>query len=209
MSSPATICALGAGRMGRGIAHAFAYAGHPVQLVDLKSRDASATRALEASAMAEIRGNLETLASLGAGDGKHIDAVMARIEFVPRGEAGSRLTQADVVFEGVPEVMSAKQEAFEFADRYLREDAIVASTTSTFLSTEVAQLVARPSHFLNAHWLNPAYLIPLVELSPHGGTATTTVDDLKQLLESIGKKPVVCGPAPGIHRSATTGPAHE
>ena len=58
MTGQATICALGAGRMGQGIAHAFAYAGHPVQLVDLKPRDASESRALQNQALGEIRDEL-------------------------------------------------------------------------------------------------------------------------------------------------------
>jgi len=90
---------------------------------------------------------------------------------VARDAAAAALADADFVFEGVPEVMEAKREALEFACGYLRPDAIVASTTSTFLVTEVAAHVARPAQFLNAHWLNPAYIIPLVELSPHEGTA--------------------------------------
>jgi len=56
------IAALGAGRMGRGIAHAFAYAGHPVTLLDLKARPTDAADALEREARAEIEGNLKLLA---------------------------------------------------------------------------------------------------------------------------------------------------
>ncbi len=197
MTQRETICALGAGRMGRGIAHAFAYAGHPVQLVDLKPRSRSAADQLQQQAHAEIRQNLATLVSLGAWDGAAMDAVMARIRFVPFEAAKEHLAESDIVFEGVPEVMQAKQAAFELAGAYLRNDAIVASTTSTFLSTELAKHIPNPERFLNAHWLNPAYLIPLVELSPHQGTATAVVNRLKTLLERIGKTPVTCAPIAG------------
>ncbi len=50
---------------------------------------------------------------------------------------------------------------------------------------------------MNAHWLNPAYLVPLVELSPAGQTADETIDKLKAMLDSVGKIPVVCKPSPG------------
>jgi 3-hydroxybutyryl-CoA dehydrogenase len=50
---------------------------------------------------------------------------------------------------------------------------------------------------VNAHWLNPAYIIPLVELSSHAGTAPEVVSRLRALLEDIGKVAVLCGPAPG------------
>jgi 3-hydroxybutyryl-CoA dehydrogenase len=102
------------------------------------------------------------------------------------------------VFEGVPEVLDAKRAAFEWACPHLRADAILASTTSTMLSTQLAGFVTRPERFLNAHWLNPAYLVPLVELSPHLGTAPAVVSSMRQLLESIGKVPVVCAAAPGF-----------
>ncbi|HEU4925169.1 MAG TPA: 3-hydroxyacyl-CoA dehydrogenase NAD-binding domain-containing protein, partial [Burkholderiales bacterium] len=112
--------------------------------------------------------------------------------------AKKALAEVDVLFEGVPEVLEAKRAAFAFAGEHLRADAIVASTTSTMLSTELAALVARPKRFLNCHWLNPAYLIPLVELSPHAGTDPAVTGRMKRLLEAIGKKPVVCKAAPGF-----------
>ena len=62
----------------------------------------------------------------------------------------------------------------------------------------LAPLIAHPERFLNAHWLNPAYLVPLVELSPHPGTDAGVLARAKALLESIGKVPVVCAPAPGF-----------
>src|SRR3990172_8926002 len=99
---------------------------------------------------------------------------------------------------GGGEVREAKGAGFEFACAHLREDAIVASTTSTMLSTELSGLVPRPERFLNCHWLNPAYLIPLVELSPHAGTAREVTERMKRVLEAIGKKPVVCAAAPGF-----------
>ena len=124
--------------------------------------------------------------------------ILARIRIVPRGEAPAALARADVVFEGVPEVLDAKRAAFEWACGHLRADAIVASTTSTMLSTQLAGFVTHPERFLNAHWLNPAYLVPLVELSPHPGTAPAIVARMKTLLEAIGKVPVICADAPGF-----------
>ena len=55
----------------------------------------------------------------------------------------------------------------------------------------------RPERFLNAHWLNPAYVIPVVELSTHAGTDPTVLARTKALMESIGELPVVCAPTPG------------
>ena len=57
--------------------------------------------------------------------------------------------------------------------------------------------LGRPERFLNMHWLNPAYVIPVVELSCHPGTDAAVLERTKQLMEQIGKLPVVCGATPG------------
>lgn len=93
--------------------------------------------------------------------------------------------------------MEAKAEALAFACAALADDAIVASTSSSFLSTALAAMVTNPSRFLNAHWLNPAHLIPLVEVSPHPGTDPAVTQRLQDRLARIGKTPVLCGPSPG------------
>ena len=198
MSRLPLIGSLGAGRMGRGIAHAFAYAGHEVLLIDGKPREAQAAARLKDEALAEIRASLDALADLEVLESRDVPNIAGRVRFVPFDGAPSALAKVDVLFEGVPELLDAKRAALRFAGAHLRADAIVASTTSTMLSTELASLVARPERFLNCHWLNPAYLIPLVELSPHAGTERAVTERMKRLLEAIGKKPVVCKAAPGF-----------
>ncbi len=198
MSALPIIGSLGAGRMGRGIAHAFAYAGHDVVLIDGKPRHAQASLNLETEAKSEIRASLAALAELGAFKAEELEEIVARVRFVPYAEAPRALAEVDVLFEGVPEVLETKRAAFALAGAHLRPDAIVASTTSTMLSTQLAGLIAAPERFLNCHWLNPAYLIPLVELSPHEGTDPAVLERMKRLLEAIGKKPVVCKAAPGF-----------
>jgi 3-hydroxybutyryl-CoA dehydrogenase len=193
---PAVAC-IGAGRMGRGMAHAFAYAGHTVVLVDGKSRSGDEFAALKSAALAEVRGTLGMLADLGQFDVAAVDTLMARIRVVARDDARTALRDVRFVFEGVPETAEAKRAALDFVDNVAAPDAIVASTTSTFLSTTLAAMTARPQRFLNAHWLNPAYLVPLVEVSPHAGTERSATDALLALLTSIGKVPVECKASPG------------
>jgi 3-hydroxybutyryl-CoA dehydrogenase len=190
------IAAVGAGRMGRGIAVAFAYAGCEVDLLDLKPRDATAFAALAKSVGEEVRGTLAMLAELGMFDAALVDVLAARVRVLPAAQAGA-LARADVIFEGVPETLDAKREAFAIVSREARPDAIVASTTSTILADDLQGFVAPPERFLNAHWLNPAFLVPLVELSPGAQTDPDATARLKALLERAGKVPVVCKAAPG------------
>jgi 3-hydroxybutyryl-CoA dehydrogenase len=193
----ARFVAVGAGRMGRGIATSFAYAGHRIALVDLRRRSSEAWDALRQEAQAEIRASLEGLVRLGALAAGQVDAIAARVELVDAASAPAALAQAELVFEGVPETLEAKREAFAQISRHCAEDAILTSTTSSILVTQLAELVRRPERFLNMHWLNPAYLIPVVELSTHPGTSGEVLARTRALMQSIGKLPVVCGPAPG------------
>ncbi|HEY5634849.1 MAG TPA: 3-hydroxybutyryl-CoA dehydrogenase [Burkholderiaceae bacterium] len=192
-----TVAALGAGRMGRGIATAFAYAGHEVLLIDVKERPAAQAAELERAALAEIDTALGAMSRWGAFDDALRPAILQRVRFAARDQAPAALARADVVFEGVPEVIDAKRDAFAFASPHLRAGTLLASTTSTFLVTQLAAFAPDPERFLNAHWLNPAHLIPLVELSAHPGTAKEASRAMTSLLERIGKVPVMCAPAPG------------
>jgi 3-hydroxybutyryl-CoA dehydrogenase len=195
---PLCVAAWGAGRMGRGIAHTFAFAGHNVLVFDSKSRDAVAEAKLKAEFFAEIRSNLLGLVQLKVMAEPQVEQTISRIEYVPNSQAQERLIEASIIFEGVPEVLSAKQVALEFLSEHVGAKCVIASTTSTMLSTELAAWVKAPERFLNAHWLNPAYLIPLVEVSPHEGTSMLVIEQLQVLLKCIGKRPVLCKPAPGF-----------
>ena len=198
MTKLPVVGALGAGRMGRGIAHVFAYAGHHVWLIDTKARSAAEVERLARDALAEIDSALAMLCALGAFEDAQRPQILGRIRFAGRDAADRALAECDVVFEGVPEVIDTKAQALAFACAKMRDDAILASTTSTILVTQLAAMVTRPERFLNAHWLNPAYIVPLVELSPHPLTDAAVLSRLKGLLEAIGKVPVVCAPAPGF-----------
>jgi 3-hydroxybutyryl-CoA dehydrogenase len=198
MSAAATpIAAAGAGRMGRGIALAFAWGGYEVALVDLKPRDAAESEQLGREAMDEMAASLASLAELGAATDEAIARVLARIRVVPEKLAAAALAAAEVVFECVTETPEAKRDALARISSLARPDAILASTTSTMLVTDLVPLTTHPERLLNAHWLNPAYLIPLVELSAHPGTASEVVSRMRALLEDIGKVPVLCAAAPG------------
>ncbi len=126
-----------------------------------------------------------------------IDPVLAGVNCYSIDQCSTILPDSDIIFEGVPETLEAKRSAFELISHNARPDAIIASTTSTILSDELQGFVSHPGRFLNAHWLNPAFLVPLVELSPGEKTDEETTDRPKELLERIGKVPVVCSASPG------------
>ena len=192
------ILAAGAGRMGRGIAHMFAYAGYPVTLLDVKERDGKGYSQLVDTALAEVETNLVFLSELGHITTVQVKKVLELIQVRPLASAAGELAAADIVIEGVPETRDAKKYALELIGAHARDDAIVTSTTSSMLVTELKQWVKRPERFLNTHFLNPAYLIPLVEVSPSPDTVESVVKDVIALFEAIGKVPVRCSASPGM-----------
>ena len=192
------VACLGAGRMGRGIAVAFAYAGHAVTMIDVKARSAEQFAALQAEALDEVRKTLASLARFGLLTDEDADAVVSRVAVAPAQDMASALAEAGIVFEGVPEVVDLKREVLGQASRCAGPEVIIASTTSTILVDDISGAVERPERFLNVHWLNPAYLIPLVEISPGAATDPAVTAKVKILLEGIGKVPVVCAATPGF-----------
>src|SRR2546430_2892153 len=198
MTARPAIACLGAGRMGRGIAVAFAYAGHDVTLIDVKARPAEQFEKLRAEALDEIRKTLASLARFDLLKETEVEAVIAKVSVAPSQQSAAALAGAGIVFEGVPEVVDLKREVLAVASRSVQPEVIIASTTSTILVDDLSGAVEHPGRFLNVHWLNPAYLIPLVEISPGKATDPDIITRVKTLLEGIGKVPVVCAATPGF-----------
>lgn len=187
----------GAGRMGRGLAHVFAWAGWQVSLIDARDRPAPEARSLLDAARKEVSLSLDLMAEFSGLSAVDARTVASRIDYLPRDEMKGPLSEAELVMEGVPETLTAKEAALGEISA-MSADAIIASTTSTILSTELARFVRAPERFLNAHWLNPAYLIPLVEVSPHDGTSEEVTTRLIDWLTGMGKEPVRCAASPGF-----------
>lgn len=191
------IVILGAGRMGRGIAQAYAAAGEAITLCDVKSRpDDDAARVL-LEAASEIEADLTFLASIGVGSGAAVPDAMNRITFAKREEAEETLSTADIVFEGVPETQEAKAELFAWACKRSPINAVMSSTSSTMSVSDLAALGTHPERFVNGHWLNPAMLMPLVEVARSSSSSDQAVGTLTASLKAIGKHPIVMKDTPG------------
>jgi|TARA_A100001391_G_scaffold205465_1_gene207531 3-hydroxybutyryl-CoA dehydrogenase len=194
----ASIVAVGAGRMGRGIAMAYAIRGQRVTVVDFKPREASQFQALHHDIDQELNTALRQLADLDLFEVAQIDVIRQRIQVVDLAHAGQALETAGIIYEGVPETLDAKRDALNRICKDAPGTAIIASTTSTMLASELAGMVSCPERFMNAHWLNPAYVIPLVEISAHDQTSPQALAALKESLTGIGKVPVQCACSPGF-----------
>jgi 3-hydroxybutyryl-CoA dehydrogenase len=189
------VAVLGPGRIGRQIAIAFAVGGCRVRLVDLKERTASEATAVFDDARREIARDLALMAEeeviLRAG----VDATLARIT----DHAGlDGLRGVGFVQEALPELIDLKRETFQRLGAAIDDDAIVACGSSTISPKHLVDSVKGPERFVGTHWLNPAHIIPLVEVVAGPGTSERTVERTLKLLEGLGKTPVRCGDSPGF-----------
>ncbi|HYB43636.1 MAG TPA: 3-hydroxyacyl-CoA dehydrogenase NAD-binding domain-containing protein [Candidatus Methylomirabilis sp.] len=190
-----SVAVLGAGRIGRQIALCFSLGGHPVRLLDLKPRPAEESAAILEEARREIARDLDLMAEEGVIAPADARAALERIE-ARAGLAG--VESCTFVQEALPEILELKRETFSRIAPTVHPDAILASTSSTISPSHMADAVRHPERFLVVHWLNPAHIIPLVEVVPGPLTAAVTVDRAMALLEELGKVPVRCGDSPGF-----------
>jgi 3-hydroxybutyryl-CoA dehydrogenase len=194
--TPDRIAVLGAGRIGRQIALAFALGGCRVRLLDLKDGRAAADaeRVLD-DASREIARDLRLMVEEAVIGEPESAATQARLE---TGVGLEGLGECDFVQEALPESVALKRETLARLGPVLARDAIVASGSSTISPSHVADALAGPERFLVVHWLNPAHIIPLVDVVPGPLTSRATVERTLALLERLGKVPVKCKDSPGF-----------
>jgi 3-hydroxybutyryl-CoA dehydrogenase len=190
-----TVAVLGAGRIGRQIALTFALGGCRVVLVDLKDRSVADSELVLADARREIARDLALMAEEGVIAEADAPPALERIEErIGLGDLGA----CAFVQEALPESVELKRATFTRLSEVISADAIVASASSTISPSHLADAVARPERFLVAHWLNPAHIIPLVEVVPGPRTAAKTIETTLRVLERLGKTPVRCADSPGF-----------
>jgi 3-hydroxybutyryl-CoA dehydrogenase len=189
------VAVLGPGRIGRQIALAFALGGARVVLVDLKTRSVAEAERVLADARTEIARDARLMVEESVITEPDEAAALARIEDrVGLGDLGD----CTFVQEALPESVELKRETFKRLAGRIGPAAVVASTSSTISPSHLADAVDRPERFLVAHWLNPAHIIPLVEVVPGPRTAPETVQTTLERLEQLGKVPVHCNDSPGF-----------
>src|SRR5262249_2396955 len=184
-----------AGRIGRQIALAFALGGCHVRLRDVKSRPAADAEAALADARREIERDLGLMVDETVI--KPIEAAEA-LARVATGVGLDGLEACEFVQEALPELVDVKRAAFGALRGRVSDDALIASASSTISPRHLADAVPGPERFLVAHWLNPAHVIPLVEVVPGAATSGAVVDRTIRFLTRLGKTPVRCGDAPGF-----------
>jgi len=188
LSSLEKTTVVGAGTMGHGIALVFTLNGYQTHLVDIN------TKIIE-KAISEMKNNVQTLLDLGIIDNKKADSALKLVKGTTEIEIAK---DADFVVEAVPERIELKKQVFRKLDGICPKNTILASNTSTLSISEIAQGTNRPDKVIGTHWMNPPYIIPLVEVIRGDETSDSTVDVAINILKKMGKEPVVCKDVPGF-----------
>jgi 3-hydroxybutyryl-CoA dehydrogenase len=183
------VAAIGAGTMGRGIAHAASLGGFRVTLQDVDSG------VLEI-ALEEVQKEIQSAVERDRLDEGEMREGLKRIGTTESLEEA--VEEADLIIEAVPEEMELKLEIFGRLDKLCPERAVLATNTSTMSPTEIAAATNCPERCIAMHFFNPAHKMKLVELVRGLETADETLETARNVAERMGKETVEVEEFPGF-----------
>ena len=178
----------GAGQMGAGIVQVSAVAGLDVVMIDVADEFIQ-------RGMAGIEKGLGRLVEKGRMEAAARDAALARITTSTDMAAGA---DADLLVEAAPEIMAVKEELFTRAAATLRDDAIIATNTSSLPVSRLAAFVTNPARFVGIHFFNPVPMMALVEVVRGELTGDATLAAARAYAEAVGKTPITVTDSPGF-----------
>jgi len=175
------VAVVGSGTMGHGIAQVFALSGYNVMLYDIDD-------VILQKAVALIDSHLDSFIENGLATTEAKQQALSQIKTTT--DLAKAVSEANIVLEAVSEILSVKQEIFHNIEEVCRQGTILASNTATFLISDIGKLCQRQDRHIIAHWFNPPYIVPLVEVVKGPKTSVETMERTYALLDKVGKKPV-------------------
>jgi len=179
---------VGAGQMGQGIAQVAAQAGVDVTIVDAAPDFAIA-------GVGKIKKQLDRLVEKGKMDAAARDATMGHLT---AGKTHADFADCDVVIEAAPEKEELKLAIFKSLGEVCKDEAILASNTSSISITKIAAASGRPAQVIGMHFMNPVPLMKLVEIVRGLPTSQATVDTVTELAKRFGKQTIGARDIPGF-----------
>ncbi|WP_139920810.1 3-hydroxyacyl-CoA dehydrogenase NAD-binding domain-containing protein [Hymenobacter sp. DG01] len=179
---------IGSGAMGAGIAQVVATAGHTVRLLDQN------TQALQRAGQS-IQSSLNKLAEKGKLTVEAAAEVFNRLHLT---EDIGTFNDCGLVLEAIVEDLGVKQQLFREAEMLVSEDCILASNTSSLSIASIASACQKPERFIGIHFFNPAPIMQLVEVIPAVQTRAGLAEQVRDLVQSWGKLPVLAKDTPGF-----------
>lgn len=179
---------IGGGAMGSGIAQVFAQSGHPVVLYDTYQE------ALDRSKQ-NLAKTFDKLVAKEKYTAEQALAIQANIEYASSLDAFS---SADLIIEAIIENLEIKKSVFKQVEAIVSENCIIASNTSSLSIASIASACTKPERVIGIHFFNPAPLMALVEIIPAVQTQEGLAEEIKTLVQSVGKLPVITKDTPGF-----------
>lgn len=178
-----TISVIGAGTMGHGIAHVFSRHGYKVSLYEPFD-------AVRETAMQKIREELQFMVDEDYITAAEMEHAIQNITL--HSDLNEAAKDADYVIEACPEKMELKQELFRQLDQICPAHTVFATNTSSLKLSEMTQDLPeeRRKRCMVSHWYNPAYLLPIAELSKFGNMDEAVFNEVYDLYVKCGKQPV-------------------
>lgn len=179
---------IGAGTMGGGIAQVAAQSGYEVVLEDVNEEYVRA-------GFAKIKERLEKRVGEGKLENSEKERILSNIKTTTSLE---NFRNAHMIIEAVIEKEDMKKQIFKELDNICPEETVFASNTSSISITRLAQVTQRPERFAGMHFMNPAFVMKLVEVVSGLRTSQETVGIITAVTEKMGKVPVVVNDSPGF-----------
>lgn len=181
------VSVVGAGVMGMGISQALAQKGFSVTVRDV-SEDI-----LERN-LGKTQKNLQSLVEREKMTADEAKEVLTRIRTTTKMQD---VTDVDLVIEAVFENMEVKKQVFAELDKLCPAHTILATNTSILSPTEIGSATKRPDKTIGMHWMNPAPVMKLIEVTAGLGTSEETIEAVMEFSRKVGKTPVRVNEAPG------------
>ncbi|TGE16594.1 3-hydroxyacyl-CoA dehydrogenase NAD-binding domain-containing protein [Hymenobacter elongatus] len=179
---------IGSGAMGAGIAQVVATAGHTVRLLDQNAE------ALQRAGSA-LQASLTRLAEKGKLTTEAAAATFARLHLT---QDVSDFGDCGLVLEAIVEDLAVKQQLFREVEMLVSDTCILASNTSSLSIASIAAACRKPERFIGIHFFNPAPIMQLVEVIPAVQTRAGLAEEVRDLVQSWGKLPVLTRDTPGF-----------
>ena len=180
--------ALGAGTMGGGIAWLMADAGMQPIMKDL-STDALNLGLKQSSQ--NFAGALKRKKITPDEFERKQRSITAQLDY-------SGFKKTDLVIEAVVENMDIKKKVFAEVEKYVHDECLLTSNTSSLSVEEMSKALEKPERFAGLHFFNPVHLMPLVEIIVHSKVSPETVEALYKWVLRVKKTPVVVKDGPGF-----------
>ncbi|MEW9502064.1 3-hydroxyacyl-CoA dehydrogenase family protein [Jeotgalibacillus marinus] len=175
------VAVVGSGTMGSQIAMVCALAGYPVTLQDIELESLDKAKVF-------LKGQMDRRVEKGRYTREEVDSAFDRLSFTASIED---LSNANMVIEAIVEKLDAKRDLFAKLDKIVADDAILATNSSTIVSSKIADVVSHPENVCNIHFFNPVLVMEMVEVVKGPHTSDKTAEKSIAFVKNIRKTPVL------------------